>query len=83
LIGQVNCWIKGPGSHHRTGQGGSRSYAATERHQRAMQSKKLIRERFSKELQQLSDAASKYEPSAAARLAIWTGQSLSKKVLNK
>jgi len=81
LIGQVNCWIKGPGSHHRSGQGGSRGYAATERHQRAMQSKKLIRERFSRELKHLSNAANKCGHSA--RPAIRTAQSLAKKVLNK
>jgi hypothetical protein len=80
LIGQVNSWIKGPGSHHRSGQGGSRGPAATERHQRAMQSKKLIRERFNRELIHLSDAANKCGPSA--RVSIRPAQSLAKKVLN-
>jgi hypothetical protein len=37
-------WIKGPGTHHRSGHGGSKGHSATERHQRAHASKKLVRE---------------------------------------
>ena len=41
LIGQVNSWIKGPESHHQSGQGGSRDHAASERDKCAMHLKKI------------------------------------------
>src|SRR6202035_5192041 len=46
-------WISGPGSHHRTGSGGSRGHAATEIHQNAHRLKMQIRQRLSEDILRL------------------------------
>ena len=81
LIGRVQAWIKGAGTHHRSGSGGSKGAAATETHSAAHRTKKLVRERFSRDLGRLVDEARSAGQSANAAIQIAEG--LKEDVLNK
>jgi hypothetical protein len=76
-------WIAGPGSHHRTGSGGSRGHAATETHQNAHRVKMQIRQRFAEDLLRLIEEVEQLPDASKWKSVVANAKTWAKSVLNK
>jgi hypothetical protein len=78
-IQQANNFVKGSGTHHRS-KSGKHTKAASEKHSGAGHGKKITRDKYAKQLQELIDELMKEDPESSL---LKEGENVRKAVLNK